>query len=84
MIRERERQVFAVIIEFLVSLPSDDELLAYYLPEDLQERLSDLLKRNREAELTSEEREELDDFIHADNMISLLKTKVRLRQRGLG
>ncbi len=84
MIRERERQVFAVIIEFLVSLPSDDELLAYHLPDDLQERLSDLLKRNREAELTAEEREELDDFIHAENMISLLKTKIRLRQRGLG
>ncbi|MCE2473259.1 MAG: hypothetical protein J4G18_15475 [Anaerolineae bacterium] len=84
MIRERERQVFAVIIEFLVSLPSDDELLAYHLPEDLQERLSDLLKRNSEVELTGDEREELDDFIHADNMISLLKTKIRLRQRGLG
>ncbi len=84
MIKERERNVFAVIIEFLVSLPSDDELLAYHLPDDLQERLSDLLKRNKEAHLTSEEREELDDFIHADNMISLLKTKIRLRQRGLG
>ena len=84
MIRERERHVFAVIIEFLVSLPSDDELLAYHLPDDLQERLSDLLKRNSEVELTGDEREELDDFIHADNMISLLKTKIRLRQRGLG
>jgi len=84
MIKERERHVFAVIIEFLVSLPSDDELLAFHLPDDLQMRLSDLLKRNREVELTGEEREELDDFVHADNMISLLKTKIRLRQRGLG
>lgn len=83
MIQERQRDVFAVIIEFLVSLPSDDELLAYHLPDDLQARLSDLLKRNREDQLTGEEREELDDFIHADNMISLLKTKIKLRQRGL-
>ena len=83
MIKERERQVFAVIIEFLVSLPSDEELLAYHLPADLQERLSDLLKRNCESQLTGEEAEELGDFIHAENMISLLKTKIRLRQRGL-
>lgn len=83
MIKERERNVFAVIIEFLVSLPSDDEVLAYHLPDDLQVRLSDLLVRNREAQLTDEELEELDDFIHADDMISLLKTKIRLRQRGL-
>ena len=83
MIRDRERDVFAVIVEFLVSLPSDEELLAYHLPDDLQDRLSDLLKRNREAKLTGEEHKELDDFIHAENMISLLKTKLRLRQRGL-
>ena len=83
MIQERHRDVFAVIIEFLVSLPSDDEVLAYHLPDDLQERLSDLLRRNREARLTDEENAELDDFVHADNMISLLKTKIRLRQRGL-
>ena len=83
MIQERQRHVFAVIIEFLVSLPDDGEVLAYHLPDDLQERLSDLLRRNREAQLTDEENAELDDFVHADNMISLLKTKIRLRQRGL-
>lgn len=83
MIQERERSVFAVIIEFLVSLPGDDEVLAYHLPDDLQARLSDLLERNREDQLTGGEREELDDYVHAENMISLLKTKIRLRQRGL-
>ena len=83
MIKERQRNVFAVIIEFLVSLPSDDEVLAYHLPDDLQERLSDLLKRNSEVQLAGEEREELDNLIHAEDMISLLKTKIRLRQRGL-
>ncbi len=83
MIKERQRNVFAVIIEFLVSLPSDDEVLDYHLPEDLQARLSDLLQRNREDQLTSEEHAELDDYVHADNMISLLKTKIRLRQRGV-
>ena len=84
MIQERQRSVFAVIIEFLVSLPSDEEVLAYHLPDDLQERLSELLQRNREDQLTDEENAELDDFVHADNMISLLKTKIKLRQRGLG
>ncbi len=84
MLETKVRDVFAVIIKFLVSLPSDDEVLAYHLPDDLQERLSDLLQRNREHQLTMEEREELDDFVHADTMISLLKTKIRLRQRGLG
>lgn len=83
MIQERHRDVFTVIIEFLVSLPDDDEVLAYHLPEDLQARLSDLLRRNREEQLTKEENDELDDFVHADNLISLLKTNIKLRRRGL-
>ncbi|MCY3834375.1 MAG: hypothetical protein OXG85_15280 [Chloroflexi bacterium] len=82
MIEAPARDVFAVITEFLVDDPSDEALLAYKLPDDLQKRVSHLLYLNRESELTCEQRHELDDFVYADNMISLLKTKIRLRQRG--
>lgn len=79
-----ERHVFSVIAAFLASGPTDEELLAYHLPDDLSARLSHLLFLNRESELTCEQLEELDDFTHVDNMFSLLKTKIRLRHRGLG
>ncbi|MDE2852884.1 MAG: hypothetical protein OXN88_01800 [Chloroflexota bacterium] len=82
MIETPARDVFAVITDFLVEDPSDDELLAYKLPDDLQERISYLLYLNRESELTCEQGHELDDFVYADNMISLLKTKIKLRQSG--
>lgn len=82
MIETPARDVFAVITDFLAEDPTDDELLAYKLPDDLQKRVSHLLYLNRESELTCEQRHELDDFVYADNMISLLKTKNRLRQRG--
>ena len=83
MIETPVRDVFAVITDFLSSDPSDEEFLAYHLPDDLQERLSYLLYLNRESELTCEQRHELDDYIRADNMISRMKTKLKLRQRGL-
>ena len=83
MIQERQRDVFAVITEFLAEDPSDEELLAYKLPDDLQKRVSHLLYLNRESELTCEQRHELDDYIRADHMISRMKTKTKLRQRGL-
>ena len=83
MIEAPARDVFAVITEFLASDPSDEELLAYKLPDDLQARVSYLLVQNREAELTCEERHELDDYVRADHMISLMKTKTKLRQKGL-
>ena len=82
MIEIRERDVFAVITEFLADNPTDEELLAYKLPDDLQERVSELLYLNRESELTCEQRHELDNFIRADDMISRMKTKTKLRQNG--
>lgn len=82
MIEAPARNVFAVIADFLADDPTDEALLAYKLPDDLQNRVSHLLYLNRESELTCEQRHELDDFVYADNMISLLKTKIKLRQSG--
>ena len=82
MIETPVHDVFAVITDFLVEDPTDEELLAYKLPDDLQKRVSHLLYLNRESELPCEQRHELDDLVYADNLISLLKTKIRLRQCG--
>ena len=83
MIQERQRDVFAVITEFLAEDPSDDELLAYKLPDDLQKRVHHLLDLNGEDELTCEERHELNDFMRANRMITTLKISTELRLRGL-
>ena len=83
MIETPARDVFAVITDFLAESPTDEELLAYKLPDDLQKRVSHLLYLNRESELTCEQRHELDDYIRADHMISRMKTKTKLRQKGL-
>ena len=81
MIEIRERDVFAVISEFLADNPSDEELLAYKLPDDLQERVHHLLDLNGEGELNREESHELDNYIYirADDMFSLMKTRTKLR-----
>ena len=83
MILERQRDVFAVITEFLADDPSDEELLAYKLPDDLQKRVHHLLDLNGEDELTCEERHELNDYIRANRMIATLKVRTELRMRGL-
>ena len=83
MIQAPVQDVFCLITEFLASDPTDEELLAFMLPDDMQARVSYLLVQNREAELTCEERHELDDYVRADHMISRMKTKTRLRQKGL-
>lgn len=73
------RTVFDVITDFLATEPSPQEIIDYYLPDDLQARLDDLLDKNREGELTPSEREELERFLNADQMFSMLKTKMKLK-----
>lgn len=73
------RAVFDVITDFLASDPTSEELLAYHLPEDLQSRVDVLVERNGEGQLTFDEQQELLDFVRADQMIALLKTKTKLK-----
>jgi hypothetical protein len=75
------RTVFDVITDFLAVEPSPQEIVDYYLPDDLQQRLDDLLDRNGEDLLTPAEREELQLFLNADEMFSLLKTKMKRKLR---
>lgn len=77
------RAVFDVITDFLASEPTPQQIVDYLLPADLQERADDLAERNAEGQLTYEERAELETFINADQMFSLLKTKMKrkLNQR---
>jgi len=63
----------------LATEPSPQEIIDYFLPDDLQVRADYLAERNGEDLLTISEREEHDEFIKVDRMFSLLKTKMKLK-----
>ena len=73
------RTIMGAITDFLASDPEPEEIASYQMPEDLQARLHDLLDRNGEDQLTPAEKEELATFVQADDMMSLLQAKIRLR-----
>jgi hypothetical protein len=73
------RTVFDVITDFLATEPSPQEIIDYFLPDDLQARADDLAERHGEDLLTPAEREEHDEFLKVDRMFSLLKTKMKLK-----
>lgn len=79
MLNAPTRTVFDVITDFLASEPTPQEVIAYHLPDDLQARADYLAEQNGEDLLTPEEREELNEFLNADQMFSLLKTKMKLK-----
>lgn len=79
MLNPTTRTVFDEITDFLATEPSPQEIIDYYLPDDLQERADYLAERNGEDQLTPSEREELDEFLKVNRMFSLLKTKMKLK-----
>jgi hypothetical protein len=70
-----------VVTDFLASAPRLEEIIAYRLPADLQSRAHLLLSKNQDGILTPEERADLEEFRQIDHLLTLLKTKARLKQQ---
>ncbi len=71
--------IFDVITDFLASEPSPETIIAYRLPPELETRALELIERKRDIGLSYDEELELTDFIRADDMMTLLKAKTRLK-----
>lgn len=71
--------VFDVITDFLTTDPSTEEILAYKLPVELEQRAHDLMERHRNDQLTFDETLEMQDFMRMDRFMTLLKAKTRLK-----
>ncbi|MBZ0297538.1 MAG: hypothetical protein K8L99_33590 [Anaerolineae bacterium] len=77
------KTVFDVVTDFLATNPTPEEIIAYRLPDDLQERAHELLELNGEDQLSADEREEMVDFVRIDQMMALLKVKTRLKLQNI-
>lgn len=73
------RTIFDVITDFLTSDPTPQEIIDYIMPDEFQQRVDELVDRNGEGLLTFDEQQELFDYLRANEMISLLKLKTKLK-----
>jgi hypothetical protein len=69
--------LFDEILDFLAAAPSAEQLVAYQPPVASQQRLSELLDKNRRKGLGEAEQTELDDFLRVNRFMSRLKLKAR-------
>lgn len=74
--------LFDEITDFLISRPTPDQIIAFKPSDRLDQRLHDLLDRNSQQGLTSEERLELDRFLQINHLMIVLKAKARLKLAG--
>jgi hypothetical protein len=65
----------AEVLEFLAGLPSPEAIIALRPSEALQERISTLLEKNRNAGLTASESEEWEQYQYLEHLVRLAKAK---------
>lgn len=70
-------RVFEEMIEFLASGATSEQIIAHKVSDHTQDRLRELLDKNREEGLTKAENTELDAFEFVDDFMSLLKARAR-------
>ena len=69
---------FKELADFLASQPNRLQILKYRPSTTVQQRASELLLKQNEGEISSEERRELDQFAFAEVLMRLIKAKLRL------
>ena len=70
-----EAQAYTEVLEFLLTRPTPQEIVAFKVSEAAQSRLRALLDKNREEGLTEAETGELDLYEQLDQVMALLKAK---------
>lgn len=63
------------VLDFLLSQPTPEQIIAFHASEAAQLRLRYLLDANREGRLTEAEEAELDEASQLNHFITLLKAK---------
>jgi hypothetical protein len=58
------------ILDFLVSTPTPEQIIAFASPEAIQARLDELLAQNRSGRLSEAERAELDALLFLNSIMS--------------
>lgn len=78
--RDSVAPLYQEVIEFLSSGPTTAQVLAFKISSAAQDRLEELLHRNREAELMATERDELNTYLHFSEYLTRLKARARRGQ----
>jgi hypothetical protein len=66
---------YAEVLDFLVTRPTPQEIVAFKVSAEAQERIRTLLDKNRDGRLTETETAELDLYEQLEHMMILLKAK---------
>lgn len=62
-------------VEFITSMPTLDEMSQFRLSYSTEERISFLLERNRQEDISNEEIQELDEYLRLEHIMRQVKIR---------
>ena len=71
-----EHPVYQELVDLLSFAPTSQQLIDFKISDAAQDRLEELLYRNREEELTQAELTELETYIQLSHVITRLKARI--------
>jgi hypothetical protein len=74
-------KAYLEVLDFLVTRPTPQDILAFKVSPEAQERLSSLLDKNRENTLTDSEVAELDVYEQLEHLMILMKARAISAER---
>lgn len=75
--KESSPSIHQEILQFLTSPPTLEQIADFKISAPAQERLEELLDKNREEGLTPEEKIEMEKYLHFRHVMILLKASAR-------
>jgi hypothetical protein len=70
--------VYMELVEFVARGATAEEVANFRPSADAQRRVTELLERQRQSELTEEEAAELESFVQLEHILGLAKAKAQL------
>ena len=75
--------MFSEVLDFLVTSPTPEDILAFKPSSELEERLSALVRKNKQDSLSEDEEQELEAFLQLNHFVNMLKIRARKKIAGL-
>ena len=69
-------RIYQYILDFVVSKPTPEEIIAFRPTSEMEERLRMLLERSKGGKITAAESKELDEYERIQHLMIMLKAEV--------
>lgn len=70
--------VYMELVDFVARGCTSEQVASFRPSPEAQERVAELLRRQRDSKLSEEEAFELDGFVHLEHILGLAKAKAQL------